>query len=61
MRAVTFCLLICVPHDTNQPSYDPGLTSRCGWSAKQTPPFCKALVWRIRLVNSHCQSVNVIE
>ena len=37
MGAVTFRYYY-VFRDTNQPSYDPGLTSRCGWTAKTNPP-----------------------
>ena len=36
MGAVTFRYYY-VFRDTNQPSYDPSLTSQCGWTAKTNP------------------------
>ena len=42
MGAITFRYYY-VFHDTNQPSYDPGLTSRCGWIAKANPPSQRRL------------------
>ena len=46
MGAVTFRYYY-VFHDTNQPSYDPGLTSRCGWTAKTNPPPSLSLSLRV--------------